>query len=277
MRLHTLVAVLAAAGTAADTNTQATRQRRQRAVDVAGFQGQASPSLAVQSSSSRYSPSTRRSNLWRDHRDLSTTLSKRDGDDDDDDDDSDDDSDDDDDDDDDDEDGDGDGDEKRRHRTHAGAIAGGIIGGIILLLLLLFLLYWFKLRPRRQRRRKRQRKDEEEEEERRRRYEQENAHYAPANQRSYHPVASTSADDDEPPRYQQVVAGGVPTRAPATSPPQPQPRGTVESPAELPSPVDGREPSSFPRADYSKGSRASYLQLQSPSAHPADQPNPTYS
>lgn len=145
MRLHTLVAVLAAAGTAADTNTQATRQRRQRAVDVAGFQGQASPSLAVQSSSSRYSPSTRRSNLWRDHRDLSTTLSKRDGDDDDDDDDSDDDSDDDDDDDDDDEDGDGDGDEKRRHRTHAGASTFIFYSHSFSLTLYLFPIYYYGL------------------------------------------------------------------------------------------------------------------------------------
>lgn len=84
-----------------------------------------------------------------------------------------------------------------------------------------------------------------------------------AAQRPYHPVAG-----DEPPRYQHVV--GVPRAQPESS-------DAVGSLAELPSPVDGREPSLPPAAlqsDYSKEDRVSGL--PNTTAHPADRPNPAY-
>lgn len=93
------------------------------------------------------------------------------------------------------------------------------------------------------------------------------------NQRPYHAVAGNDDDDDdEPPRYQHVV--GVPR---AEHPSPSSPRDAAEALAELPSPVDGREPSSLPAAlrdDYSKDDRVS--RPLNMAAHPADGPNPTY-
>ncbi|TGJ80669.1 hypothetical protein E0Z10_g8107 [Xylaria hypoxylon] len=256
MRFHTLVAVFAAAGTIADTNIDITQQRRQTAASVVGW---SSPALAARSSSNLHTLSTRRANLQRGRSNPSSTVSRQDEEDEDEEDDDDDD----DDGDDGDEDRDDEDDNKGRRRSHTAAIAGGVVGGVILLLLLLFLLFWFKIRPRRQNRRRRRRQEKEDEEERRR-SEEANANYAMDYQRPYHPVAT-----HDPPQYREAIA--VP-KAPASPPPQPH--GTAVFPAELPSPVDGREPSWFPSVPDSKENRVSAP--RNPTSNPADEPNPTY-
>ncbi len=137
----------------------------------------------------------------------------------------------------------------------------------------------------------------------------------------YHPVAS-----HEPPHDREVFGTTTTTTTATTAAaaaavvlkgsasPLPQPHGAAIFPAELPSPVDGREPTSLSsnlQPDYADGKRVSPPQyttadpaefpspiddhetlLPSPlpsdhahgkrvslppyTAHPADQPNPTY-
>lgn len=121
MRSHTLVAVFAAAGTIADTNIQAPRQRRQTAASIVEW---ASPALPAPSSSSLHTFSTGRVNLQTARRSHSRKVSRRaDDDDDDDDDDEDDDEDEDTDNDTDDDtdDEDDDDDNKHSHQSHTGA------------------------------------------------------------------------------------------------------------------------------------------------------------
>ncbi|KAI0184304.1 hypothetical protein EV127DRAFT_240603 [Xylaria flabelliformis] len=254
MRSHTFITAFAAAGAVAELNMESSRQGRQAAVNVIKSQDQASLALVAHSQTRLHTLFTRMIAVKTDDSDPPTILSIRkdhDHDDDDGDDDGDD----------DDDDEDEDDDEKHRRRPNTAAIAGGVVGGVVLLLLLLFLLFWFKFRPRRQNRRRKQReRDEEEQRKIKEGDEQENSH-AMTTYKPYQPVPS----DDEPPRYQHVVATGVPRAAASTPPPPSPPRGTADFPAELPSPVDGREPSPLPppsQLDFSKETRDSYQQTQ---------------
>ncbi|KAI0553401.1 hypothetical protein F4679DRAFT_469143 [Xylaria curta] len=256
MRLHSLVTAFAAASVVAELNMETFGQRGQAAVDVIRTQDRSPLALVARSHPRFYPLSTRRIGSKTDENDPLAMLSTRKDDDRDgdrDDDDGDDDGDDDDDDDDED-----DG-EKHRRRPNTAAIAGGVVGGVVLLLLLLFLLFWFKFRPKRQScRRKQRERDEEEQRKIKEGDEQENSHVM-STYKPYHPIPS-----DEPPRYQHVVAAAVP-RAAASPPPPSPPRGTADFPAELPSPIDGREPSPLSppsQLDFSKETRDSYQQTQ---------------
>ncbi|KAI0447133.1 hypothetical protein F4803DRAFT_398017 [Xylaria telfairii] len=256
MRFHTLIVVFVAAGAVAETNIEVARQGGQTDVNGPRILDQAPSTLAVRSRLRFHALSTRRTTLETKYNAPLTTLSRREEDNDEDE----------------DEDGDsesdGDHDEDDRnnkHRPNTVAIAGGVVGGVVLLLLLLFLLFWFKFRSRRRNRRRQ--RDEEEEEERKRKKEgeeQENGHAANV-QRPYQPIPS-----DEPPHYQQVVA--------AAAPPSSPPRGTADFPAELPSPVDGREPSPLPppsHLDFSKETHGPRQPTQI-TIHPEERPGRAY-
>ncbi|KAI0803914.1 hypothetical protein GGR55DRAFT_336998 [Xylaria sp. FL0064] len=296
MRSHTLVAVVAAAGTLAVANTQVTRQKRQAPGSIVKW---ASPDLATRSNLGLHRLLTRRAILQTVGRNRSrrvsrrTRASKRDDDDDDDDGGGDDDGDTDDGDDEDsytdtDDSDDGDDSDKEEDNdnksppSHAGAIAGGIIGGLFLLFLLLFIPFWFKIRPRRQRRRRR--REEDEEKRRRKRREEEEQGQGAGNQSyplGYHPYQQPyrPVPTYEPPRDRGVSAAAAPkgSASPSSQPPQP-PVTTAAFPAELQSPVDGHEPTSLPsklQADHpSSVNRVSPPRYST--LHPADQANPTY-
>lgn len=149
-------------------------------------------------------------------------------------------------------------------------VAGGVVGGVVLLLLLLFLLFWFKFRPRRQnRRQKRRQRDEEEERQRKKEVEEEQENRHAVNiQGPYQPIPS-----DEPPHYQRVVAAAA-----ASAPPASPPRGTADFPAELPSPVDGREPSPLPPPSHLDFSKETHWPRQPTqiTIHPEERPGRAY-
>ncbi|KAI0404573.1 hypothetical protein F4802DRAFT_222627 [Xylaria palmicola] len=276
MRFQALVTAVVVTGAVADAGVEAARQEGRTALDVFGARDQTHPVLTAGASSGFHSLSTRRTTyLQASYGNPSTRLSRREEDSDDSDDDDDDDNDDDDDDDrgggdgDDHDDADSKGDDKQ-HGPNTAAIAGGVVGGVVLVLVLLFLLFWFKFRPRRQRRRRQRREPE------RKGDEEAGVREIPAvaavdtggNRGAYRAVP----DDEQPPHYQQVVAARAPS----------PPRGTPSSPAELPSPVDGRaaipvdgrEPSFLPVAlepDYPKGGRASYQVI-----HPGRPSSPVF-
>ncbi|KAI1183748.1 hypothetical protein F5B17DRAFT_414937 [Nemania serpens] len=249
MRFYTLVAFFATAGAVSDLKKEEAplRQGKQAARNAVGSQYWAARPLVARSSSSVYSAPTRGTDMLRaNHGGPLIAVLRRDDDDDDDDDSSDSDSD----------DGEDDDNGHDRLRPNTAAIAGGIVGGVLFLLLLVFLVFWLKIRPRRESRRRRRRKreekngeereekEDEEEEERRRSDVEESAIYDHAitgRRPLYHPVA----DLDEPPRYQHVV--GVPRAEPEEEEGS-LPRDEAEYLAELPSPVDGREPSSLSSA-----------------------------
>ncbi|KAH8157692.1 hypothetical protein CIB48_g10556 [Xylaria polymorpha] len=260
MRFHTLVAAFVAAGAVAETKIEVARQKGQTDVNRLRILDQAPSTLAARSRLSFHALSTRRTSLETDYDAPFTTLSRREDDDDDEDEDRDNES-----------DGDHDEDDRNdRHRPNTAAIAGGVVGGVVLLLLLLFLLFWFKFRPRRQnRRQKRRQRDEEEERQRKKEVEEEQENRHAVNiQGPYQPIPS-----DEPPHYQRVVAAAA-----ASAPPASPPRGTADFPAELPSPVDGREPSPLPPPSHLDFSKETHWPRQPTqiTIHPEERPGRAY-
>ncbi|KAI1430396.1 hypothetical protein F5Y12DRAFT_21086 [Xylaria sp. FL1777] len=272
MRSYTLVTVIVAASSIADTNIQTSRQRRQAAASIIGW---TTPALATRSTSSFESLSIRRVGLHTARSNSPKRVSKRarvsnraDDDEDDNDHDGDDgddaDSDTDTDPGDDSDDDEDDDDKNRQSRT-----------GAILLFLVIFLLFWFKIRPRRQRRRRRKQEEEEEYEKRRKGDEEEASNYAvDYHHQPYDPVPAHESLLDR-----KVLAGTADVVPKGSASPPTPPQGTAASPAELPSPVDDdREPAelvSTLRSDHSSGSRVSPPRY-STTHHPADQPNPSY-
>ncbi|KAI1430707.1 hypothetical protein GGR50DRAFT_166238 [Xylaria sp. CBS 124048] len=250
MRLNALIAGFAAVGTLAHADPGALGRET---TDISGLQNRASLRLAHVVPDS-HMPPARPVN--------SRTLLKRDHDHEDDDgDDS-------------DSDGDDDHDDHNDDHNHSqsrkgaskiiGGVVGGVVGGIVVLLTVLILLYVFHFRPEKKERRMKDRKTKRRWWERKREDEkkwpndnhedEENAFPAghpPGQARQ----SAVTAGANEPPHYglavkkmpsSAVPMGPVHARAPIL-PPIP-PAGTMASPAELQSPIDGRPPASLPPA-----------------------------